>query len=333
MFSITCLSRHPAGPTIGSYTGDEKTMAAISPAFGRAYRASAINSRHGAGHDREPRRGGPSNSPGCKPRDTDPHQHLLSPARAAQPTLLRRPLTHRHSTHRHPAHRGPIPVIDTGRHRGRSPMWRRSVQLPVERRQILPNPARSCQIRTPITWRITVGHEREPVPNETNPIPPEARDAAEAPAPRCRGTARRARLPVSPRHSLQEKQSEPNPAELAWDQCLPSRSQRTTQRSRPGERDEPNCGRRPASPWRSSRESHAKQNEPNPAEARYAAEAPVPRYRGTARRARRPVSPRHSLHEKRNEPNPAEAPWNHTRARDSGPPRCILKGPASEGEF
>ena len=304
-------------------------MAAISPAFGSAYRASATNSHHGASHDRQPRRGGPDNSPGREPRDTDPHQHLLSPARAAQPTLLRRPLTHSHSTHRHPAHLGPIPVIDPGRRRGQPPTYRR---IPTAPRRKAPNPARFCQIRTRITWQITVGNEPEPVTNETNPIPPKrgmplkpwaqdvgARRAVPAGlsrrATRCtkneanpipqnlpvsmsskrisaheptltdRGTKRTqlrslagqslAQLkrkpcktnPIPPkcgtlpkprsqdvglrhaapacrsRHWLHEKRSEPNSAELAWDQCLPSRSQLTTQHSRLRERNEPNCGR------------------------------------------------------------------------------------------
>ena len=85
---------------------------------------------------------------------------------------------------------------------------------------------------------------------------------------------------------------------------LPTRSQLTTQRSRIGERNEPNGGRRRASPWRSSRESHVKRNEPD------FAEAPVPRCRGTARRARLAVAPRHSPHEKQSEPNSAELAWD-----------------------
>ena len=43
-----------------------------------------------ATHLREPRRGGPDNSPGREPRDTDPHQPLSIPARATQLARSRR---------------------------------------------------------------------------------------------------------------------------------------------------------------------------------------------------------------------------------------------------
>ena len=103
-------------------------MAAISPAFTRADRvrmahcAGATHLRHsvgrdteprcgdsnnspghhGAGRDTEPRRGDSNNSPGREPRDTDPRQHLLSPARAAQPTLRWTPMRHSHPASPHP---------------------------------------------------------------------------------------------------------------------------------------------------------------------------------------------------------------------------------------
>ncbi len=46
----------------------------------------ATHSHHGTGHDGEPRRGDPDTRPGREPRDSDPHQNLLSPDRATQPT-------------------------------------------------------------------------------------------------------------------------------------------------------------------------------------------------------------------------------------------------------
>ena len=115
ILSATYPSSYPVGRRTGSYTGGEETLAAISPAFGRApctwkgrMGARATRSHHGASHDCEPRRGDPDNSPGREPRDTDPHQHLLSPERATQPTFPRRQMRHSHATH--PA---AIPAIDS----------------------------------------------------------------------------------------------------------------------------------------------------------------------------------------------------------------------------
>ena len=121
-------------------------MAAVSPAFGSAYWAGATSSHPGAGHDREPRRGGPGISPGDsdarEPRDTDPRQHLWSPVGAAQLAVppgkipLRRSMTHC----------GRIPVIQPPRTAAHPPRSKESSQSSAKPRQILPNPAKSCQI-------------------------------------------------------------------------------------------------------------------------------------------------------------------------------------------
>ena len=121
-------------------------MAAVSPAFGSAYWAGATSSHPGAGHDREPRRGGPGISPGDsdarEPRDTDPRQHLWSPVGAAQLAVppgkipLRRSMTHC----------GRILVIQPPRTAAHPPRSKESSQSSAKPRQILPNPAKSCQI-------------------------------------------------------------------------------------------------------------------------------------------------------------------------------------------
>ena len=127
---------YPSSLATGSYTGGEKTMAAVSPAFGSAYWAGATSSH--PGHDREPRKGGPGISPGDsdarEPRDTDLRQHLWSPARAAQLAVLRRSMTHC----------GRIPVIQPPRTAARPSRSKESLQSSAKPRQILPNPAKSA---------------------------------------------------------------------------------------------------------------------------------------------------------------------------------------------
>ncbi len=114
-------------------------MAAISPAFARAdrvrmehcagatdlhnsasrdtepRRGDSNNSpgHHSGGRDSEPRRGDSNNSPGREPRDSDPCQHLLSPARAAQSTLPWTPRRHSHPASPHPTrqHRDAWPTM------------------------------------------------------------------------------------------------------------------------------------------------------------------------------------------------------------------------------
>ena len=64
---------------------------------------------------------------GVSPGTPTPHQHLWSPARAAQPALvprkilLRSPMTLRHPTHSHPTCPAPIPAADPGRGRRQPP--------------------------------------------------------------------------------------------------------------------------------------------------------------------------------------------------------------------
>ena len=212
ILSTTYLSRHPAGPTTGSYTGGEETMAAISPASGSADCASATNSHQGASHDREPRRGGPINSPddsaAREPRDTDPHQHLLSPATsgrlgsAAQPTLPpTRILLCRPMTHHHPAQRGPISASEQVRRRRQPPTCRGWVEPPIESGQEWPKAAKSGQPCQPTTAQVVRVSSERAMRTETNPIPPPPGippKPAIAPGPRSQNVGARHAVPACP---------------------------------------------------------------------------------------------------------------------------------------
>ena len=142
-------------------------MPAISPAFerahngtpqsGRASYAGATPSHHPAGQA-VPRRGDPNNSPG-----PDPHHHLLSPARAAQPTC---------SSGRAATQPSDGPTIKLGHpsHKGYS-------QLPGKACQILPNPdgqgtERTQSPRGKTNPRRPGAKRTQPPRVPNNPIPP-----------------------------------------------------------------------------------------------------------------------------------------------------------------
>ena len=125
----------------------------------------------GAGPDSEPRRGGPGNSPGREPRDIDPDQHLWSPVRAAQPTLLPRPLAHSHPTHSHATHTRPAHPFPS-----RPPARvaaRRTHPCITDLYRSPQNPAKSCQIPEPTAGEPGGATRDRAMRNETNPIPPE----------------------------------------------------------------------------------------------------------------------------------------------------------------
>ena len=160
-------------------------MAAISPVFERAYSgtqhscrayyAGAAPSHHPAGQG-EPRSGDPNNSPGSEPRDTNPHHHLLSPARTAQPTC---------SSGRAATQPPDGPTIKLGHpviKDTHNPQQKRAISC-----QILPDPdgqgTEGTQFPRGTNKPNTEGHNRTQFPRfETDPIPSGHKQTQSSPA-------------------------------------------------------------------------------------------------------------------------------------------------------
>ena len=119
--------------------------------------------------------------------------------------------------------RGPCQSSTPGRRRAHSPMCYGSLQIPSKPRQILTNPARSCQIPEPTAGERGGATRGTAMRNETDPIPP-------TPGARCRGTACRARLPGL-HHGTPRTKNETNPITVAAEPIGATRERGETKRT------------------------------------------------------------------------------------------------------